>query len=521
MDNIEIRSDMNLRISDAKTRTVTGIAVPYEVEAHGEIFARDAVTLEPGAKLFWQHEEPIGLITDGKHTDAGYEITARVSETSLGNDVMTMLRDGVIDKFSVGFQLRDYEIVDGIRRVTDALVREVSAVVFPWYSSADITAVRNEQNSEDETSSPDNTDNEPVSATIQGETNMENTTPVVPDAAEVRELMDGLAHLERKVSDMEIKDTAPAGSEYRTAGDFIMALAQGQDTAVRAYNGATTSDSVVTPIDRDLTMLVETAAPLRQVFSTAVTPADGMAIYFAQLGGITDGTAAQAAQGDDLGYYEIQVTAKNTTLKTIGSFIELSIQSITRSTVDFLNNTFRGQAIALGNKLNAELIAQYQTTVAAQITANNKVTFAATGATYNTWLGAITDAAVKFATLGLPMEYLIVDTVTFKELMALQGSDGRPVLLVDGAGTNNVGSISPTGLGGNFAGVRVVAVAQLNTNKSQCAFVNGAALRQYTTANLRLDSTNAINLSQAYSLSTVTAVADEYPSAIVGIVRSA
>lgn len=519
MDNIEIRSEMNLRISDAKTRTVTGIAVPYEVEAHGEIFARDAVTLEPGAKLFWQHEEPIGLITDGKHTDAGYEITARVSETSLGNDVMTMLRDGVIDKFSVGFQLRNYEIVDGIRRVTDALVREVSAVVFPWYSSAEITAVRNDQNSEDETSSPDNTDNEPVSATIQGETNMENTTPVVPDAAEVRELMDGLAHLERKVSDMENKETAPAGSEYRTAGDFILALAEGKDTAVRAYTGATTSDSVTTPIDRDLTLLVENAAPLRQVFSTGVTPSEGMAIYFAQLGGITDGTAAQAAQGDDLGYYEIQVSGKNTTLKTIGSFVEMSIQVITRSTVDFINNTFRGQAIALGNKLNAELIAQYQTTVAAQITANNKVTVA-TSATYNTWLAAITDAAVKFATLGLPLEYLIVDTATFKELMALQGGDGRPVLLVDGAGTNNVGTISPTGLGGNFAGVRVVAVAQLNVNKSQCAFVNGAALRQYTTANLRLDSTNAINLSSAYSLSTVTAVADEYPSAIVGIVRA-
>jgi HK97 family phage prohead protease len=519
MDNIEIRSEMNLRISDAKTRTVTGIAVPYEVEAHGEIFARDAVTLEPGAKLFWQHEEPIGLITEGKHTDAGYEITARVSETSLGNDIMTMLRDGVIDKFSVGFQLRNYEIVDGIRRVTDALVREVSAVVFPWYSTAEITAVRNDQNSEDETSSPDNTDNEPVSATIQGETNMENTTPVVPDAAEVRELMDGLAHLERKVSDMENKETAPAGSEYRTAGDFILALAEGKDTAVRTYNGATTADSVTTPIDRDLTLLVENAAPLRQVFSTGVTPSEGMAIYFAQLGGITDGTAAQAAQGDDLGYYEIQVSGKNTTLKTIGSFVEMSIQVITRSTVDFINNTFRGQAIALGNKLNAELIAQYQTTVAAQITANNKVTVA-TSATYNTWLAAITDAAVKFATLGLPLEYLIVDTATFKELMALQGGDGRPVLLVDGAGTNNVGTISPTGLGGNFAGVRVVAVAQLNVNKSQCAFVNGAALRQYTTANLRLDSTNAINLSSAYSLSTVTAVADEYPSAIVGIVRA-
>ena len=520
MDNIEIRSDMNLRITDAQTRTVTGIAVPYETEAHGEVFARNAVTLEPGAKLFWQHEEPIGLITDGKHTDAGYEITARVSETALGNDVMTMLRDGVIDKFSVGFQLRNYEIVDGIRRVTDALVREVSAVVWPWYSSADITTVRNDENSEDETSSPDNTDNEPVSATIQGETNMETTTPVVPDAAEVRELMDGLAHLERKVSDMETKDAAPAGSEYRTAGDFILALAEGKDTAVRAYTGANTGDSVTTPIDKDLTRIVEDAAPMRRVFSTATTPADGLAIYFAQLGGITDGTAAQAAEGDDLGYYEVQISSKNKPLKTIGSHVLMSIQVITRSTVDFLNNTFRGQAIALGNKLNAELIAQYQTTVAAQIVAGNKVTIKAASATFTDWLAGITDAAVKFATYGLPIETLVVDVVTFKELMSLQGSDGRPVMLVDGSGINNVGSISPTGLGGSLAGISVVAVPQLNANKSQCAFVNSSALRQYTTANLRLNTENAINLTSAYSLSTFTAVADEYPSLICAIVRA-
>jgi hypothetical protein len=257
------------------------------------------------------------------------------------------------------------------------------------------------------------------------------------------------------------------------------------------------------------------------VFSTGVTPAEGMQIVFAQLKAIVDGTATQQNQGDDLGYYEVQLETKSVAIKTIGNYVELSIQSILRSTIDFLNTSLRGQAIALGNRLNVEVRAQYQATVAAQIAANNKVTFAAAGATYNTWLGAITDAATKFAAIGLPIETLVVDTATFKELMALQGSDGRPVLLVDGSGVNNVGSISPSGLGGQFAGIRVVADTGLNTNKSQCAFVNSAALRQYTSANLRLESDNAINMSSAYSLGVFTCVADEIPAAIVGIVRSA
>lgn len=502
-DSLEIR-EMDIRF-DAATREVVGMAVPYGQVSNGEVFARGAVTLDGEAKLFWQHKEPIGKIVDGQQTDAGFMVRATISETALGQDVHTLLKDGVINKMSVGFVMRDAQMVDGVRQVTDALVREVSLVPFPWYDGANVTAVRDEPESD-----------VPTSAETEGEIVEPETTP---DASELAEVREAVQHIERELVTLKSVEVAPV-ADHRSAGEFIQALAKGEDTAVRAYSGATSADSVTTPIDRDLTMIVENAAPLRQVFSTGVTPANGLAIYFAQLKGITDGTAAQAAEGDDLGYYEVQLETKNVSLKTIGNYIQLSIQSILRSTVDYLNTSFRGQAIALGNKLNAELIAAYQTVVAAQITAGNKVTIKATSATYNDFLNGITDAAVKFAAIGLPLEYLVVDTATFKELMALQGSDGRPVLLVDGAGVNNVGTISPTGLGGQFAGIRVVAVSQLNTNKSQCAFVNSQALRQYTSANLRLETDNAINLSNAYSLATFTAVADEYPAAIVGIVRA-
>jgi len=503
-DSLEIR-EMDVRF-DAATREVTGMAVPYGQVSNGEVFQRGAVTLDAEAKLFWQHKEPIGKIVAGEQTDAGFMVRATISDTALGQDVHTLLKDGVINKMSVGFVMRDAQVVDGVRQVTDALVREVSLVPFPWYEGASVTAVRDEPESD-----------VPASAENKGDiVDPEKTTPDSSELAEVREAVEVM---QRELVVLRSSESAPV-TDRRSAGEFMQALAKGDEMAIRAYTGANTGDSVVTPIDFDLTRIIENAAPLRRVFSTGVTPVDGMAIYFAQLKGITDGTAAQAAEGDDLGYYEVQLETKNVSLKTIGNYIQLSIQSILRSTVDYLNTSLRGQAIALGNKLNDELIAQYKTTVAAQITANNKVSIAATGATYNTWLAAITDAAVKFAVLGLPITDLIVDTATFKELMALQGGDGRPVLLVDGGGINNVGTISPTGLGGSFAGIRVVAVSQLNTNKSQCAFVNGAALRQYTSASLRLETDNAINLSNAYSLSVFTAVADEYPSAIVGIVRA-
>jgi HK97 family phage prohead protease len=508
MEKMETREQLVELRYDTTTRQLSGIAVPYgEVSpSYNERFAPGSVTLDENALMLWQHDrhEPIGKITAGEERDGGFHFESFLSDTVRGRDAATLAADGVLS-LSVGFIMRDSAVVDGVTEVRDALVKEISLVSWPAYAGAIVTDVRDEQ-----------TEPEVPDSEISKEQTVDETTIDASDLSEVRE---AIQHLEREVAG--ITSTEVATVDTRTAGEFMKALAAGDDFSVRAYTGANTGDSVTTPIDRDLTRIIENAAPLRAVFGTGVTPPTGMTINFAQLKGITDGTAAQAAEGDDLGYYEVQLETKNVNVKTLGNFSQISLQAILRSTTSYLDTVLRGQAIALGNKLNAELIAQYQTTVAAQITAGNKVTFAATGATYNTWLGAITDAAVKFAVLGLPITDLIVDTVTFKELMALQGSDGRPVLLVDGQGVNNVGTISPTGLGGTFAGIRVVAVSQLNTNKSQCAFVNSAALRQYTSAALRLESDNAINLSNAYSLSTFAAVADEYPSAIVGIVRSA
>jgi len=507
MESMETREQKVELRYDTTTRQLSGIAVPYgEVSpSYNERFAPGSVTLDPNALLLWQHDrtEPVGKIISGADREDGFHFESFISDTARGRDSATLAADGVLS-LSVGFVMRDSAVVDGVTEVRDALVKEISLVSFAAYPSAIVTEVRDEQ-----------TEPEVPDSEISKEQTVDETTINASDLSEVRE---AIQHLEREVAG--ITSTEVATIDNRTAGEFMRSLAAGDELAIRAYSGANTGDSVTTPIDRDLTRIVENAAPLRQVFGTGVTPPTGMTINFAQLKGITDGTAAQAAEGDDLGYYEVQLESKNVAVKTLGNFAQLSLQSILRSSVSYLDTVLRGQAIALGNKLNAELIAQYQTTVAAQITANNKVSIAATGATYNTWLGAITDAAVKFATLGLPITDLIVDTVTFKELMALQGSDGRPVLLVDGQGINNVGTISPTGLGGTFAGIRVVAVSQLNTNKSQCAFVNGAALRQYTSAALRLESDNAINLSSSYSLSSFVATADEYPTAIVGIVRA-
>ena len=504
MQSVETR-DMEFRVVDKEKREVAGIAVPYEQLSNGEMFARDSVTLDPEAKLMWQHDqsEPIGKIIDGRHTEAGFEIRATISKTQRGLDAITLLEDGVINRFSVGFIMDDYKIDEQRNRiVTSARVLETSLVSRPWYDGAVVTDVRDE------------TDPEVPDSAIPQEETMEPTVPTDSDLAEVRE---SIQMLEREVASIN-KVEAPAPT-YRSAGDFLQDLVSGNESAVklydRVYTGATTADSVTTPIDVDLIRLVEAANPLGSVFGTGVTPATGMTITFAQVDGTTDGTGTQAAQGDNLGYSELRLETKTENIITVGNYSELSRQVIDRSSVDYLNSVLRMQAIQLGKALGDQLRTAYKAVVTAQRAANNEVTLSAN--TYDGWVGALADAAATyFEANGVQIDALIVDKLTFKQLLAL---DGTPVITFAGEAAGAVGSANVSGLRGSIAGIPIVVDANLHpTNQDECAFVSSLALRQYTSGALRLSQENAVNLSEAFSLSTYTATADEYPSFIIPVV---
>jgi HK97 family phage prohead protease len=497
MENIETRAiDVQLRF-DSETRQLSGIAVPYgEVTpSYNERFAPGSVHLDQNALLLWQHDqrEPVGKILNGRDKDNAFHFDAFISDTARGRDAATLAADGVLS-LSVGFIMRDSHIVDGVTEVRDALVKEISLVSFPAYAGATVTAVRDD-------TEPEVPDSAPIK-----EEKMEDTTSTASDLAEVRE---AIQHLEREVAGINTPAVQPVA--YRTAGDFLKAIVSKDDHAVqtleRAYTGATTAESITTPIDVDLIRLVEAANPLGQVFGTGVTPPTGMTITFAKVDSQTDGTATQAAEGDDLGYYELNLGTFTENIITVGNYAELSRQVIDRSSVDYLNSVLRGQAIGLGKALAAQLRSKYQAVCLAALTASRKVTLAA--ATYDGWVGALADAsATYFTPEGVQIDALIVDTATFKDLLAL---DGTPVISFAGENLGAVGSANVSGLRGSIAGIPIVVDAGLDAvNKDECAFVSSLALRQYTSGALRLSQENAVNLSEAFSLSTYTATANEY-----------
>lgn len=97
---------------DARTGTVEAVLVPYEVEVPlgpkvSEIVTRGAFSRADvrRVKVFdQQHSGPvIGRALDLEDRDDGVFARLQISDTALGRDVLTLLRDGALTEMSIEF----------------------------------------------------------------------------------------------------------------------------------------------------------------------------------------------------------------------------------------------------------------------------------------------------------------------------------------------------------------------------------------------------------------------------------
>lgn len=514
---------LTVRESGKDAREVAGIGVPYNqpIEFWGirEQFAPGSVEVAEDAMLFWRHRDPIGKVIDHHEDETGWHHRSSISATPTGDEAYTLTRDGVIGRFSIGFEPVEHletKDEDGTITITHTkvLVREVSLVPMPAYDGARLTEVRHRPTRPD---------------TRQEESPTMPATETI-DPAEVTDIRAGLEEVRRSlelIRDNHDRDE-PAPTETRSAGQLLQAALVDQDESARAaltrvqeraYDGGTTADSIVQDAwVGDLTRIVDEAAGIRALFATGTLPAKGMNIEYGQLKIDTSKVEEQAAEGDDLAFGKVELETKTAPVKTYGGYTRLSAQEIERSSVNILDTALRAQAIAAGKAQNAAFRAHYASAVSAQRTANNTVDVPGSDASYTDWLNAVVDAAIKYEDLGVSLDGLIVDPSIFKELLAFTGDDDRPLFVVSGSGTNVVGSLDVTTLKGDLASLPVRLNAKQST--AGAAFYNKTAIRSYESGLARLQDENVINLSKDFSVYRYAALADEFPAAIVPVKRT-
>jgi HK97 family phage prohead protease len=100
-------------------------------------------------KILWQHADPLGIPTHMEEDSKGLYVEGKISKTALGNEALELMRDGVVDKMSIGFSIPKgksmWDEKDNVRRIKEVKLYEFSPVTFPANELATITAVKSAQ----------------------------------------------------------------------------------------------------------------------------------------------------------------------------------------------------------------------------------------------------------------------------------------------------------------------------------------------------------------------------------------
>lgn len=500
--------DVQVRAAEGK-REFTGIAVPYndEIEyfdyfdgTEREAFEPGAIANAEGCKVFWRHNEVIGVVTGHRDTKAGWEIDGKISDTTLGRDAYALLQDGAITQLSIGFEPLEHRITeDGLKVWTKVRAREVSLVPNPAYENALISGIRNEQK-----------ENSPMDITAQVKEAVTAATGGINDE------LDGIRQALATINNTKQEPTRAV--PFESFGAYVRAAAKGEEAALqfhRDFTGGTSADGINLPTWADnLIRLVEDKRKVKNMFQTAALPPEGLNLEFAKLKTNSISVAQQEHEGDDLVFGKVDLITDTTPVKTYGGYSSLSRQAIERTTVSVLDTMFQAFAIAYASATEAavrKVITDHLDTAAAE------TPLKLAGADVFAHLDAVVDASDLFAERGYNLEGLAVSKDVFKKMARLTDGTGDPIFHVYGQGVNRVGSLDLTGLTGNLANLPVVPLHGAPEN-TMAAF-DHVAVKTWESpgAPFQLQDENIVNLTKDFSVYGYLASAVQHPGALVPI----
>ena len=498
---------LEVRSVDEGTRSFTAVGVPYgqiyDLGYYRERFEPGSVDAS-GAVLVYQHSEPIGTIVATRETDVGLEVDACISRTSRGDEVYTLIKDGVLKSMSIGFEPIESreDMVDGVAvtTITRARAIEFSVVLNPAYKAATINEVRSEM--------------EEISMN------------------EVEELRTQVTDLERRFATMDRlagRGKSEPIAALRSIGAGLQALASGDGDvmarmapyASRAYQGGVSADDALTaqPVFlKDLTEIVEVVDPLSPLFSRGSLPAQGMTVEYATVKDDTTAVAKQANEGDALPVGKVTTDVSNIRIETFGGANTMSFQEIQRARTNMVALAVKAMAAAAGKQAASYFHASFEAAVKAQAARSIVIAKAASAIKYADLVAMLLDANAKYQDMGHSLDGLIVDRATWIALCGLETAQGLPLMALSGHGTGVVGSVQSDILAGQLGNLKIVpdlkATAQRGTGVAG-AFFNSEALRVYTSGLAHLQDDNVLNLSRDMSVYYYSAVAAERPHLIV------
>lgn len=505
LDQLQTRSLTIRTDGNKEERAVTALGVPYNDETQiwdglYEQFAPGSVDAT-GAILRYAHSEPIGRITATRETDSGVEFDGVISQTTRGDEVYQLLKDGVLTACSIGFEGIEYDQEDREdgAHITWKKVRarEFSIVEFPAYDAAKIEKVREKQTKPKEE---------------KEEVEMENETANT-------ETLERMEALERSLAALKDKP-APAtpGIKYRSYGEYIAGYKKGEDDAkqlARAAATGTSADFVNLPIWLgDIEKRMEAKQPIKNLFTTIALPSTGMTMEYAQKAEpSTIKTAKQAKEGDKL-VTGLPATwsVQSATVSTYGGAVEgITRQAIERTTSPvILDEIFKDLAYQYAATIEADVREKFEAITAANapVLTLSKGT-AATVADLEDLLLDLTDV---YEDIPYNMDGILVSPAVFKWVKNLP-RDPR-ALQLQGAPLEHQGTVTFNLPSAQIGAITITRVPKWEGDHMVAYSKDALTTAELPGAPLRLEDENITTLTKEFAVYGYAAIFSQHPDLI-------
>lgn len=144
---LEIKADS----VDAEKRIITGYASTWDIDQGKDI-------IHPGAfkktlserfgklKVLRNHHQLLGRPISAVEDSKGLLTESYIGRTPLGDEALALAKDGILDKFSIGFSIpqgkSEFNEETGVRDIHEVKLYEWSLVDFPMNEAAILTGVK-------------------------------------------------------------------------------------------------------------------------------------------------------------------------------------------------------------------------------------------------------------------------------------------------------------------------------------------------------------------------------------------
>lgn len=148
--DLEIK-DLAFEVKASSDDTFEGYASVFRnKDSHGDIMQKGAFTKtlqeSKRVKVLWQHNMniPIGKPIAMSEDSNGLHVKAKISKTEKGKEAIILMKDGVLDEISIGFNtIKDeWDKKNNARLIQEVKLWEFSLVTFASNDQANVTGVK-------------------------------------------------------------------------------------------------------------------------------------------------------------------------------------------------------------------------------------------------------------------------------------------------------------------------------------------------------------------------------------------